>query len=62
VKEPNLETRLETGDPGPEPTVPLTAASDCSMAEEAVHVRRMSGAKNIKCIVDSIKKEVSYIL
>jgi len=27
VKEPSLETRLETGDPAPEPTVPLTPAS-----------------------------------
>jgi hypothetical protein len=61
VNEPSLETRLETGDPAPEPTVPLTAASDCSMAEEAIHFRRMSGVKNIKCIVHSVKRKfLSY--
>jgi hypothetical protein len=44
VKEPSLETRLETGDPVPfpEPVVPLTAASDCCQAEKTTHFRKMS--------------------
>lgn len=42
VKEPSLETRLETGDPTPEPAVPLAAASDCCQAEETIHFRKMS--------------------
>lgn len=42
VKEPSLETILETGDPILEPAVPLAAASDCCQAEETIHFRKMS--------------------
>ena len=41
VKEPYLETRLATGDPIPEPAIPLAAASDCCQAEKD-HFRKMS--------------------
>jgi hypothetical protein len=42
VKEPSLETRLETGDPIPDPAVPLAAASDCCQAEKTIHFRKLS--------------------